>query len=397
MSVASIIRSEELPPSGIVSRVTAEREREIQRYADWQRREEDLVQVRVNGAIKSDTRRKNRMVGMVGEEEKLAVLSENEIDKAHKRDQLEGGEENKAASLTNQIDMLRREAALQEEFMHLMAMKLKRSEHRNKKRIASLKKEVVELRKDANDYPEQIRHWQKRAFDFSKKMYILEMGIEEKEDQVGDLIEYKQIQDDKIDEMEKEAAKLRSEIQKSSEKEKSFRREKESNIQARLLEAKASQISFEMTQMEAELDAMRLLLKDANSTVQRKESKAKPKVKRLEDSMHQLSCRECFECPKVVVTKNIRDKASEIAELSAIIAVASNRIRGSAFNFRGYSAAAAAATMEDVGVYTSSSLEKAFVEHIASHVPKKAIKSELDALEYCKEIIKVESLTTGRG
>lgn len=391
MSVASIIRSEELPPLGIVSRVTAEREREIQRYADWQRRE-DLVQVRVNGAIKSDARRKNRLVG---EEEKLAVLSEKDIGKAHERDQLEGGEENKAATLTNQIDMLRREAALQEESMHLMAMKLNRSEHRNKKRIARLKKEVMKLRKDANDYPEQIRHWQKKALDFSKQIYILEMGIEEKEDQVGDLIEYKQIQDGKIDEMEKEAAKLRSEIQKSSEK--SFRREKESNIQARLLEAKASQISLEMTQMETELDTMRLLLKDANSKAQRKESKAKPKVKRrLEDFMHQFSCRECFDCPKVVVTtRNIRDKASEIAELSAVMAVASTRISGSPFNFRGLSAAAAAATIEDVDVYTSSSLEKAFVEHIASHVPKKAIKSELNAFDYCKEIIKVESLTTG--
>lgn len=394
MSVASIIRSEELPPLGIVSRVTAEREREIQRYADWQRRKEDLVQVRVNGAIKSDARRKNRLVG---EEEKLAVLSEKEIGKAHERDQLEGGRENKAASLTNQIDMLRREAALQEESMHLMAMKLNRSEHSNKKRIARLKKEVMKLRKDANDYPEQIRHWQKKALDFSKQIYILEMGIEEKEDQVGDLIEYKQIQDGKIDEMEKEAAKLRSEIQKSSEKEKSFRRENESNIQARLLEAKASQISLEMTQMETELDTMRLLLKDANSKAQRKESKAKPKVKRrLEDFMHQFSCRECFDCPKVVVTtRNIRDKASEIAELSAVMAVASTRISGSPFNFRGLSAAAAAATIEDVDVYTSSSLEKAFVEHIASHVPKKAIKSELNAFDYCKEIIKVESLTTG--
>ena len=215
---------------------------------------------------------------------------------------------------------------------------------------------------------------------------------------MGDLIEYKQIQDGKIDDMEKEAAKLRSEIQKSSEKEKSFRREKKSNIQARLLEAKANQISLEMTQMEAELDTIRLLLKDANSKAQRNESKAKPNgERRLEDFMHQFSCRECFDCPKVVVTtKNIRDKASGIAELSAIIAVASTRIRGSAFNFRGHSAAAAAATMEDVGVYTSSSLEKAFVEHIASHVPKKAIKSELDAFEYCKEIIKVESLATGR-
>ena len=271
------------------------------------------------------------------------------------------------------------------------------SEHSNKKRIARLKKEVMKLRKDANDYPEQIRHWQKKALDFSKQIYILEMGIEEKEDQVGDLIEYKQIQDGKIDEMEKEAAKLRSEIQKSSEKEKSFRRENESNIQARLLEAKASQISLEMTQMEAELDTMRLLLKDANSKAQRKESKAKPKVKRrLEDFMHQFSCRECFDCPKVVVTtRNIRDKASEIAELSAVMAVASTRISGSPFNFRGLSAAAAAATMEDVDVYTSSSLEKAFVEHIASHVPKKAIKSELNAFDYCKEIIKVESLTTG--
>lgn len=348
--------------------------------------------MRVKGAIKSDARRKNRLVG---EEEKLAVLSEKDIGKAHERDQLEGGEENKAATLTNQIDMLRREAALQEESMHLMAMKLNRSEHRNKKRIARLKKEVMKLRKDANDYPEQIRHWQKKALDFSKQIYILEMGIEEKEDQVGDLIEYKQIQDGKIDEMEKEAAKLRSEIQKSSEK--SFRREKESNIQARLLEAKASQISLEMTQMETELDTMRLLLKDANSKAQRKESKAKPKVKRrLEDFMHQFSCRECFDCPKVVVTtRNIRDKASEIAELSAVMAVASTRISGSPFNFRGLSAAAAAATIEDVDVYTSSSLEKAFVEHIASHVPKKAIKSELNAFDYCKEIIKVESLTTG--
>jgi len=129
----------------------------------------------------------------------------------------------------------------------------------------------VELRKDANDYPEQIRHWQQKALDFSKQIYISEMAIEEKEDQVGDLIEYKQIQDGKIDDMEKEAAKLRSEIQKSSEK--SFRRDEESNIQARLLEAKASQISLEMTQMEAELDTMRILLKDANSKAQRNESK----------------------------------------------------------------------------------------------------------------------------
>jgi hypothetical protein len=72
-----------------------------------------------------------------------------------------------------------------------------------------------------------------------------------------------------------------------------------------------------MTQMEAELDTMRILLKDANSKAQRNESKAKPNgERRLEDFMHQFSCRECFDCPKVVVTtKNIRDKASGIAEL----------------------------------------------------------------------------------
>ena len=44
----------------------------------------------------------------------------------------------------------------------------------------------MELRKDANDYPEQIRHWQQKALDFSKQIYISEMAIEEKEDQVGD-------------------------------------------------------------------------------------------------------------------------------------------------------------------------------------------------------------------
>jgi SLT domain-containing protein len=94
----------------------------------------------------------------------------------------------------------------------------------------------VELRKDANDYPEQIRHWQQKALDFSKQIYISEMAIEEKEDQVGDLIEYKQIQDGKIDEMEKEAAKLRPEIQKSSEK--SFRRDEESKFRHDFLKRK---------------------------------------------------------------------------------------------------------------------------------------------------------------
>ena len=56
------IRKEELPPSGIVPRTAAQRERDIQRYAEQKRQEENIrrleVRLKEQGALKSEARRR---------------------------------------------------------------------------------------------------------------------------------------------------------------------------------------------------------------------------------------------------------------------------------------------------------------------------------------------------
>jgi hypothetical protein len=81
-------RQEELPPSGIVSRTAAERERDIQRYTERERQEEAIrrheAELREQEALKAEARRRRRL------EQELAAQTTNlQIEQSNDEQQLQ--------------------------------------------------------------------------------------------------------------------------------------------------------------------------------------------------------------------------------------------------------------------------------------------------------------------
>jgi hypothetical protein len=356
---------------------------------------------------------------------------------------------NRTASLELQVQMLLKEAELRDESMQMMAMELEQTQRNNEKLIDKLKGHLVKLSKELEDYPRQLQYWKQKSLELSKKVCTLEVELDEKEESIEDLVEYKQSQDVKIDNLEREVETLRLERRRDRAEEvvdkllippkreitrsasasllmgitnscdsiateetvgleESYRKDEEkTKVDVSALDVTVARIAQEKAEIQAELEEMRLMLAESSAKAQKqrgkKESKKQTKVKRVEESIYQFSCRECCEGTHAVVlvlatTKHLKRKASEIVEQSATFAATGSKQVGMSytpFKLGGLSAAATAAatTEETEEVYHhSASVEDAFVQHLASHVPKKATRSVVDALAYCKKIIKVESL-----
>ena len=240
-------------------------------------------------------------------------------------------------SLEHQVQMLLKEAALREESMQLMAMELERSERRNEKRIAKLKNQVSKLAKENGEYPEQLQYWKQKSLAFSQKIYELEVELDEKEDEVEDLLDYKQIQDDKVELLGIEIEQLKLELRKkdrlialdraeeccdilmippkrditrrASEPldmdsthsddtgettglDDSFVKEEENRIDILALESKVSHFAKEKSRMEAELEEMRQLLAETNARAVEREGRDEI-TKKSERIIFQVSCKKC--------------------------------------------------------------------------------------------------------
>lgn len=350
------------------------------------------------------------------------------------------------AALERQVQMLLKEAELREESMQMMAMELERSERKNQKRVAKLKNQVAKLTKETQDYPKQLQYWKQKALTFSKKVYELEVQLDEKEEEIEDLLEYKHIQDDRVELLGKEIEQLKSErheerliaLERAEEccdklmmlpkrditrrastsalmdlsfstevtvdLDDSFDKEDEEPEEDNVhdLETKVSLITQEKARMETELEEMRHLLDESYA----KERAAQVLVEKFEKKsskgserrIYQVTCKKCPKgksCSVVgVTTDDLKAKILALAKQSATAAaechqkVGRPRLLGGLLHnhHHDHSSDASPADNEE------ESREVVFVKHLASHVPKKVAKNEKEALSYCRKMIRVEVL-----
>jgi hypothetical protein len=360
------------------------------------------------------------------------------------------------ASLEHQVQMLLKEAALREESMQLMAMELERSERRNEKRIAKLKNQVSKLAKENGEYPEQLQYWKQKSLAFSRKIYELELELDEKEDEVEDLLDYKQIQDDKVELLGIEIEKLNLELRKkdrlialdraeetcdklmippkrditrraseplatdsshSDDTEEtatlddSFVKDEENRIDILALESKVSHFAKEKSRMEAELEEMRQLLAETNARAVEREGRDEIS-KKSERIIFQVSCKKCPKgknCSVVgVTTGDLKMKMRRLTKKCVVAAAEcpqkttpSSFLGGLLNNHHRTSSAAHSAISENKETPSSTAStedkdilkqKEVFIKHLASHIPKKMVKNEKEARSFCKKLIRVEVL-----
>lgn len=360
------------------------------------------------------------------------------------------------ASLEHQVQMLLKEAALREESMQLMAMELERSERRNEKRIAKLKNQVSKLAKENGEYPEQLQYWKQKSLAFSQKIYELEVELDEKEDEVEDLLDYKQIQDDKVELLGIEIEQLKLELRKkdrlialdraeeccdilmippkrditrrASEPldmdsthsddtgettglDDSFVKEEENRIDILALESKVSHFAKEKSRMEAELEEMRQLLAETNARAVEREGRDEI-TKKSERIIFQVSCKKCPKgknCSVVgVTTGDLKMKMRRLTKKCVVAAAecpqktTPSSFLGGLLNNHHHTSAAHSAVSKNKETPSSTAAstedgdivkqEEVFIKHLASHIPKKMVKNEKEARSFCKKLIRVEVL-----
>ena len=437
--ISNSIRKEELPPSGIVTRTAAEKERDIQRYAERKRQEENILclvaQLKERGALNSDARRRRRLEKELAQA-KLEIRQFND-DEQHQEEEQQhlhpnkghqiltpsqiatpsGGEGSSplispmkkkgtsgklkhhvvspatvsTASITKHDESSFEDNNSAEEMIEgglhclptgmqeanprenplqlINKSSLERPERKNnKKRIAKLKRHVINLTNDADvyAYAKQSEHLQEKAIDLTMKFYVLEEEMEKKVDVVDDLIRYKQFQNEKIESLEREVEELMGCIQAKEDTIEAFR-----GKEARLAHIKKEKCEDEYVEKQN-------LINDAIEKIEQQKTrrgslKQLGKMKGLEGFIYQFSCRECREETYVVsaaTKESLKQTALEIIEQSARLA-----------------------TIKKAGVSDSSSTssEQNFVQHLVSHIPT-TVNSKADALLYYKRIIKAEKL-----
>ena len=417
------IRPEELPPLGIVPRTAAQRERDIQRYAERQRQEENIRQearLKQQGALKSKRRLENELARSKLHVERQNDDEQQEIVHVHpNRDQntilssiaspsvsplsspmkkTRSSEKQDvqnhhvvSPSTVSTADMSKDESSSEDdsaggigETSYLAGndnfpQDVNPQEHlfqRNKKRFSKLKRHVESLTNDVDEFAKQDEQWQERLLELTMNFYVLEEEMEKKIDEIDDLIRYKQLQQEKLETLEKEVKELMAcAVKKNNTSLSEEVREKEVRF--------AHVSDEEETTVEEKYEGKQNLITETIGKIQQQKDQGSTlklsKMKGLEEFIYQFSCGECRKARYVVsaaTTESLKKKALEIIEQSARVAVAGGR--------------------NNAVVLDSTSTEQQFVQHLASHVPATAANSEADALLYCKRIIKAEKLKRRR-
>ena len=352
--------------------------------------------------------------------------------------------------LERQVQMFLKESELREESMQLMATELERLELKNNTRVDKLKRHAMKLTKELEGSPQQIQYWKQKCLEFSKKVYTLEVELDEKEESIEDMVEFKQIQDVKIESLEREIEVLRvkrtrdraekvvdkllippkrditrrasnpfiagitnswghsTATEETADLDETYRKEEESNkVKVLALEAKVARIAQEKAKMEVELEEMRLLLSKPNAKAEknqrgeRKDRKSKKSTKTQMKVIYQVSCRKCPKgknCAVVgVTTEDLNAKVLALAKQSVTAAGEKKTfslLNSSTFKPGGHSSCN---SVDESTLTEEKTQEDAFIHHLASHIPKKVAKNEKEAISFCKKIVKVEVLTKESG
>eukprot|EP00985_Skeletonema_marinoi_P013020 scaffold6411_cov71-Skeletonema_marinoi.AAC.1 len=227
------IRKEELPPSGIVTRTTAQKERDIQRYTEREHPEENTrcleARLKEQGALKPETRRsqlENELArskldiehpmtkkGSSGKHNVQThyVVSPSTVSTAAMSKHESSFEDDSSGDIIGGSshcspgnDASNGHPKFQQE-----ANPRENSFQRNKKRFAKLKRRVENLANDADEYARQNELWQEKAIELTMKFYVLEEEMEKKVDGINNLIRHRQqLQHETIESLEKEVEEL---------------------------------------------------------------------------------------------------------------------------------------------------------------------------------------------
>mmetsp|Transcript_521 Transcript_521/g.866 ORF Transcript_521/g.866 Transcript_521/m.866 type:complete len:437 (+) Transcript_521:245-1555(+) len=423
------IRKEELPPSGIVPRTAAQRERDIQRYAERQRQEENIrcleARLKEQGALKSEEARRRRLENELAhakldieekgqvhpDNDQITILSSTTIPSRGEgispsvspiSSPMKKGSSGKhgvqkhhavvSPSTVSTAEMSKHESSFEDgsaveiiggssdEYslagndMHQNfpqdANAQENAFRRSKKRFAKLKCQVESLTNDADEFAQQNEQWQERLLELTMNFYVLEEEMEKKDNGIDDLIRYKQLQQEMFESLEKELGELMDCTVK--------KRTVLPSDELREEEVRVVHVSHEEETMEEKYEGKQNLITETIGKIQQQKDQQSPlklsKLKGLEEFIYQFSCGECRKARYVVSAESqesLKKTAFEIIEQSARVAAAAGR--------------------NNAAVLDSSSTEQQFVQHLAAHVPPTASR-EADALLFCKRIIKAEKL-----
>jgi len=172
-------------------------------------------------------------------------------------------------------------------------------------------------------------------------------------------------------------------------------------------ERRVARIAQEKAEIQAELDEMHLLLAEASAKAQKKEERGERKKSTKSSKLiYQVSCRKCPKgknCSVVGVTiEDLKSKVLILAKQSITVAVASGEkkktgLLDSSFNIGGRLNSSNCSVGESSRLTEEITNEDAFIQHLASHIPKEVAKNEKEALSFCKKIVKVEVLKKESG
>lgn len=393
------IRKEELPQPGLVTRTTAERERDIQRYAERQRHEEDILRASEQHAADAEARRRQR------EMEKQVATEKKEIaQKAYQQQEEQhpvplksqivistgieipsDGDNPSVSPLDNSnkkgtpgncsIKTRNTSSTTSTSPTESTSVITKSSIHTDEmretdERIAVLKVCVANLTSDADDiYTKRSESWQEKAIDLAMNFYALEEEMEKRKenyDNNNNLKKYYTQIQDKVECLEKELDDLLLEHPSSKDDNKELFREEEEATAAR------------RRSMEKQFKENCNLINDTVGKIRKQSSQrcslTNSVASRVSEFIWQLSCGECddFKCVVPAATKSdLKQAASAMAEKAVLVAMA---------------------TSKNAVVSDNSDEYDVFARHLSAHIPKKFVHNHADSLTYCKRIIKAKKL-----
>ena len=394
------IRKEELPQPGLVTRTTAERERDIQRYAERQRHEEDILRASEQHAADAEARRRQRQM-----EKQVATEKKETAQKAYQQQEEQhpvpqksqiiistgidipsdgdnpsispldsnkkGTSGNCSIETRNTSSTIMVSSTSPTESTSVIT---KSSIHTDEmretdERIAVLKVCVTNLTSDVDGvYTKRSECWQEKAIDLTMNFYALEEEMKKrKENYDNNNLKkyYTQIQD-KVECLEKELDELLKHPSSEEDDNKElFHGEEEATAARR-------------RSMEKQFKENCNLINDTVGKIRKQSSQrcslTNSVASRVSGFIWQFSCRECdeFKCVVPAATKSdLKQAASAMAEKAVLVAM----------------------TTSENGVVSDNSDEyDVFARHLSAHIPKKFVHNHADSLTYCKRIIKAKKL-----
>ena len=332
----------------------------------------------------------------------------------------------KVSALSRKLYELQQESDAREESMKNMSYQMELKDDENEEHIRKLMSHIRQLNKDNKETPLQLRYWQEKATTLSKKVYDLELLLEEQDESINELLEFKEIQAERIKTLEEEVLKNRMETfeqlvedengstKKKSAKsprrlsrrasvdmtlKKSLRRassssqsfgeqvKEETKLEIFALESRLAKVNDEQAELQRELESMRALLQSTQEEpkVEEKVIVNEKQVTR-ERLIYQLSCRQCK-------GKNLNFVGTTMMDIMEQMDIHFNEVAQQVQKMNGKGRRSDAVFTEGTN---STKWSASFAQHFAKHCRKKC-KTHKDVIKYCKKNVKIEVLKKESG